>query len=1127
MQLTSQPDFGDAERTAVVYRAGATAALGSVVTAVIVATFVRGTALMPWTLAWLAVVIALALQRFALFAAFRRAARPLDAAAHALWLRRFERSVAANGLAWGAGGVLMAVSADFLVQTIYALCLGGLFAGTVASYFIHLRAVLMFALPALAPFSIALLTHPTHESMVLGGGVLTFLGFASIVAVQIHDTLRDTLPVRGRLSQPAGASESTLEQRRIEHLYKTVWLTATGSLLGAACVVYLLRDSIDLRTAGLWMAALVAAAALRLHKVVEYRRKATVEAPTGYWLQGFNYPLVLVGLTWSVGAILLPQTLAGEMLMVVAVFGLVAGAVASFSSHLSTVLSLACVAALPFAISLILQADELHATLGIALLVFSAIMIVAGARVGRIIREGFAHEIENASLIEALTDRTATIEQLNDELETRVRLRTEELDLLVAQLSERSSQLELSRARYRDIVEQTDELIQSIDERGRVVFANRAWQDTLGYDAKALAEGLSIYDLLEAGARQPFRDAARKVAAGDSPVNLDCTLLSHDGARVEISGAMYPGGEEAGARLTLGVFRNVTAARAADAALRSSEARFNAIFSRSSIGILILDTDLRIVDANPHAHEILGHPLDTLCGNAIRTIVPPEHRNALEREIRGLFQSGASGTSLEMECTRGGQDVFWAELELSTIQDADGRARFIALILYDISQRKAIADVLQYNAAHDYLTGLINRREFERHLGEAIKAASHHHPHALVYLDLDRFKLINDVCGHSTGDAMLRRLSTDLAETIPPDCILARIGGDEFALLIPATSIGEAHLVTRALVTAIEDFRFEFENRTHAVGCSAGIVLLRGEESITEAMQSADAACYAAKRAGRNHIEIYNAEQYDMRMQRDQIRAATTLADALNANRLHLYAQPIAAIDEGALGKVEHYELLLRVESEDGEISGPAALLPAAEKYGYASEVDQWVVRETINALSRLGAADAGRLRLSVNLSAQSLQSEQFEHFLADQLHECMYRSSLCFEITESHLMSNLERATRFMRRMRQLGCRFALDDFGTGFSSYGYLKALNVDFLKIDGTFVRNIDSNPVDEAIVDSIVGVARAIRMRTIAEYVERDQQLEILARIGVDLAQGYLVGDEVPLARIIEQIDRARA
>lgn len=1125
---TTQVQIDDSDVVNLLYRTGPSALAASFVASLAMTFLMWATSLGAYALIWFLVSVVIGVSRLLLIRRYRHASIEQAAGSRESWMTRFDYGVAVNGVIWGVGGFVVASVPDFVIQLVLALCLCGLFAGTIATYFAHPRSVFLFATPALLPFALAMLANDTREQALVGGLMLAFFGIASIVALQVHDSLDhlSTTSKKDKERESETPKNEPLERRRIEHLYKNAVSSVLGASAGALVLVFLLRESIDLNVAFWWLVALGLAVTLRLLKVFEYRRGVLAEPLPGYWLLNFNYPLMIVGLTWSIGAIALPQNMLGDMLMMVCIFGLVAGAASAFASHMSTVLSLAMPSVIPFGIYLTVQPDELHATLGFALFFFSTLLVVSGTRFGRIVYESFAHEVENELLISSLTEHTNTIESLNDKLESRVRMRTEELQLLVAELSERSDELKSSRKRYRDIVEHTHELIQSVDKTGRVIFANSAWKETLGYSDEELEEGVNIFDLISPNDQEHCATMFARLLHGDHVDNAEFELIAKSGQTVEVEGSIRSAFDESARDATFGVFRNVTAANAADAALQSSEARYHAIFSRSSIGILIVDKSLDVVDANPHACQILDRPFGTLRGNAIRTLAQPQHRAVLEERVRQLFADSLGGSRVEMLCARDGNESFWAELELAAIMDSAGTTRFVVVIMRDISERKALADVLEHNASHDYLTGLVNRREFERRLRDGIETASRNAPHALIYFDLDRFKIINDTCGHSTGDALLRSLSKTLADFVPEDCDLARIGGDEFALLVPATTTGEADVVARALITAVDDFRFEYENRVHTVGVSAGIVMLRGDETDTDAMQSADAACYAAKRAGRGRIEFYDGEQSDMRLQRDQIRAASALANAMNDGRLSLVAQPIASIGGDTVGVIERYELLLRVEDEHGHVSGPGALLPAAEKYGYAMEIDKWVVRTAIDALKQFDYGQTSTLTLSINLSAQSLLSEQFEESLAAALENFAFSGNLCFEITENQFMSNFERAESFMQRMRQFGCRFALDDFGTGFSSYGYLKALNIDFLKIDGTFVRNIDSNPVDEAIVTSIIGVARAMKMTTIAEYVERESQIDVLRRIGVDMIQGYAIGRETPLGDVLHKSTRAK-
>ena len=1045
------------------------------------------------------------------------------------WIYSFDYSIAISGAVWGIGGLIIGLHTDLTGHILFTLCVCGLVAGSVATFFTHLRTLFAFATPTILPFSIQLILSNTREDIVIGGCLLTFAGIVSIIAVQVHDSLDRVLPKRKDAESLGKSRQQSLEQRRVEHLYRAALLTSSGSVLTASTAIFILRNEVDFTNAALWIVAICVAVSLRVLKVVQFRRGSVGAIQSGYWLRNFNYPLILVGLVWACGAIALPapDSLLGDMLMMVCMFGLVAGGVASFASHMSAVLSLALPSVLPFAIHLMFQGDSLRITLGIALLVFSTVIIIAGMRSGRLVRDGFAHEIENEALIAELTERNHTIEELNCELETRVRMRTEELELIVEELHEQSGELSDSRKRYYDIVEQTSSLIQSVNKSGMVVFANSAWKRTLGYDDDDLERGISIFHIIAPDSLEHCRSAFEKLLGGTDVPEIDFTVLNKDRRRVHLAGSIRSGHDSNGERVTFGIFSDATSHKESVAALQTSEARFQAIFERGSTGILIVGPDMHVVEANIRAAEIVSTELESLSDKSIVDLVKVGHRPDFEQSLQAIFNGAQRTISLEMECVTATEKVIWGRYDINVIDDADGNPRFVAVLLQDVSERKVLADALSYNAAHDHLTGLINRREFERYLNASVSAAGPECPHALVYLDLDRFKLINDTCGHTTGDLLLRALSEELACDVPDDCQLARIGGDEFALLIPNTSTGEAHVMARSLIERVVKFNFQHEGKRHSIGISAGIVIIRENESVQDIMQKADAACYAAKRAGRNRIEIYNPEKGDMRVQRDQLRAAAALADALHENQLSLYAQPISLIDAKDVNTITRYEILLRLIAKDGTISGPGELFPAAERYGYAAEVDQWVVEHTLEMLSQAASSQTNTLMLAVNISGQSLLNEQFIEFLTASLTRYPFGRNICFEITESQFISNLEQATNLMHGLRSFGCRFSLDDFGTGFSSYGYLKELDVDYLKIDGTFIRDIDSNPIDEAIVSSIVGVARAMGKQTVAEYVERPEQIDVLKRLRIDMVQGYGVGIEVPLESIIKRPSRARA
>jgi diguanylate cyclase (GGDEF)-like protein len=425
---------------------------------------------------------------------------------------------------------------------------------------------------------------------------------------------------------------------------------------------------------------------------------------------------------------------------------------------------------------------------------------------------------------------------------------------------------------------------------------------------------------------------------------------------------------------------------------------------------------------------------------------------------------------------------------------------------------------LVYQASHDALTGLINRREFELRLERALQTALEQgREHALCYMDLDEFKVINDTCGHPAGDELLRQLALLLKDNLRERDTLARLGGDEFALLLENCSIQDAMEVAASFRNQVQRFRFKWGDRVFAVGMSVGVVAIdRDSIDVASLLTAADAACYVAKDRGRNQIHLYEKRDTDLVRHRGEMQWVARIHRALEEKRLYLSWQEIRRTDGGSEA-TQHVELLLRMRDDDDSEIMPMAFIPAAERYAIMPALDTWVIEETLRLCHRHLSAAAPRHSLfAINLSGASLKDPEFRRTLLAHLQASPeFGPHLCFEITETAAIGNLSVVNGFIDAMRGFGCRFALDDFGSGLSSFTYLKNLKVDYLKIDGAFVRDIVHNPVDRSMVEAIHRIGRQMGLSTVAEYVESPQILALLKEIGVDYVQGICVHRPEPL------------
>src|SRR5262245_18992012 len=419
--------------------------------------------------------------------------------------------------------------------------------------------------------------------------------------------------------------------------------------------------------------------------------------------------------------------------------------------------------------------------------------------------------------------------------------------------------------------------------------------------------------------------------------------------------------------------------------------------------------------------------------------------------------------------------------------------------------------VLSHQATHDTLTGLVNRAEFERRLTHLLASASPHNPHALLYLDLDQFKIVNDTCGHVAGDDLLRQISALLRTKLRARDTLARLGGDEFGVLLDHCPVAEAKRIADSLRELLRAFRFGWQDKSFTIGVSIGLVpLAEGGETLSSVFSAADAACYAAKDTGRNRIHIYQADDRMLAQRDGEMRWIPRIEQALSEERFRLYYQPIQAFGPWA---TRHGEILLRMVDEQGRIVLPGAFIPAAERYGLMLTIDQWVVSKSLEAL-KIIADDAGVF--TINISGQSLGAAEFLEFVTDRIKESRITpDKLCFEITETAAVSELGHVLRFMNTLKGVGCRFALDDFGTGLSSFSYLKTLPVDYLKIDGAFIRELAADDIDKAMVEAVNRIGHRMGLSTIAEGVESEAIARKVEEIGVDYGQGYGLAKPQPL------------
>ena len=544
-----------------------------------------------------------------------------------------------------------------------------------------------------------------------------------------------------------------------------------------------------------------------------------------------------------------------------------------------------------------------------------------------------------------------------------------------------------------------------------------------------------------------------------------------------------------------------------------------------SIGDAVITTDAmgRIQYLNPVAEVLTGRKQVEVQGLLLVDVFQLFHattREPVESPIVEALREKritklAKNTVL---ITRSGAELSIDD-SAAPIRTRNGQIVGGVMVFQDVSHHRRLADQLSWQASHDALTGLVNRRAFETHLEESLTAAKEQaKTHILLYLDLDNFKIVNDSCGHLAGDQLLCQIASLLQAHTRTTDVVARLGGDEFGVLLKQCPLEQALRIANLIREQIQVFRFGWEDKIFRIGVSIGLASLATEtKSVADALSAADTACYAAKHSGRNRVHVHRANDVDVSQQKHQMQWVTRLSQALEDDRFCLYCQSIVPTTSTPLGN-PHYEILLRLQDEANALISPGVFMPAAERYHLMHLIDRWVIRTLFTALDQhFHAEHACNCTYSVNLSGASINDNEFIHFVSDQFEQHQVPPShICFEITETIAISNLTKAVQLIDHFRNLGCRFALDDFGSGMSSFAYLKNLPVDFLKIDGGFVKNIVNDPIDSAMVKAIHQIGRTMGLETVAEFVENDAILEKVTALGISYAQGYGIDKPHPLS-----------
>ena len=687
------------------------------------------------------------------------------------------------------------------------------------------------------------------------------------------------------------------------------------------------------------------------------------------------------------------------------------------------------------------------------------------------------------------------------------------INRLLEALEQRGARLQDREQLFQRLVESVHEAV--VVHRGEVLFANTRFLSLLHMPREeVIGRPLSRFvtpeyaDLVDQNLR-------RRLAGEPAAERYEVELQGAHGhvTRVELSSIVVDSDGQPALLLTA-----IDMLPATDPVPAAARPRALATLDAMGESVITVDADGRIDYVNHSAEALIGQTFEAVAGKAfteVAALVDESDRRSLGDPVRKARATGARvtmGRRAVLVPANGGAERS-VEINVSPLGADAAESGGLVIVLHDTSELRGLTRQMTYQASHDALTGLVNRREFERRLQEALESAQAGDlMHALCYLDLDRFKVVNDTCGHTAGDHMLREVASLLKDAVRDSDTVGRIGGDEFALLLAGCPLEKARQIADDVVRSVGGYRFVWKDKIFNAGVSIGLVELgRDVGTIEDIMNSADSACYMAKKQGSVHVHVYSSREEASARHRGEIQWLQKLQGALRDNKFELFCQPILHIRGGG-SHGPALEVFIRLPAENGQPAAPPAeFIRAAERYRLMPLIDRWVVQTVLSALGRGGMRLPPGRSVAINIAGQTLGDAEFLEFVVDCFdHSGASPADICFEITESSVVANLDHARRFIEVLHVMGCEFALDDFGSGLSSFSNLKTLPVDYLKIDGSFIRNLSADLVNQALVAAMIELSRSLNFRVVAEQVEDQSSLDTVTGMGIDFVQGFLIG-----------------
>jgi diguanylate cyclase (GGDEF)-like protein/PAS domain S-box-containing protein len=921
-------------------------------------------------------------------------------------------------------------------------------------------------------------------------------------------------------NEGGGLQRGQFRQYQTNLLYKQIQTELLVSMVLTACVCTVYWDLAPIGLLLGW--ASIVNIMVGVRSLFIYRR-ADEERPDEIiaWGEFYTTSVVISGICWSaVGAITLKYGGAGmEPFALVILSCISMTAYVSMQSSPQAIAAFVVPAMLPVAIISLKEFSVISYALAVVALIVTGLMIASSRTLRDVMAKAFSLSFHNTELIqklivarEAAEKAKKYSEEINLKLQHEIRERKQAEQLIKS-----------SRQKLSAILNNMQDTIYQIDEEGTIQWATPSVKDLLGYTLEEF-KGRNIKEFY--ADEQDFYRLKQDLHARRGMLeNYTTEWLTKKGERIWISeNSHYKYNQDREIVGIEGSLRNITELKVTRDSLFEEKENAHVTLGSIDDGVIRTNTEGSIEYMNAAAEKAVGCSSEESSGRQLLEVFNIVDEKTLKTPPNPVKLSIEDGKTVMLP---GYLQLIHPyhnkrmsiEVIASPIRDSGEDITGVVVVFHDVSELRSLSK-MTYQATHDSLTGLINRREFERRVSQALENARNSDGrYVLCYLDLDNFKVVNDTSGHIAGDELLKMLKTRFLSVTRESDSLARLGGDEFGVLLAGCSIDWAVEVAEKIRIMVEDFRFVWDNKAFRIGVSIGVVKISADSgALTDVLRAADSACYMAKEKGRNRVHLYNEDDKELIERQGQMQWVQQIHDVLEQDRFRLFFQTIEKLGRkpGEDSSI-HGEVLLRIMDEDMQLIGPGSFIPSAERYNLMPMIDRWVVENTLKLLSGnletvINVVD----RCCINLSGQSLSDERFMKFLIDQIHEAgVPPQLLCFEITETAVIANLNTATSLISTLRDMGCRFALDDFGVGLSSFGYLRNLSVDYLKLDGSFVKNMVNNKTDYEMVRAVNQIGHTMNILTIAEFVEDEAILQAVRELGVDYAQGYAIAKPVPM------------